>query len=144
MGRPDSARAGAERIWEGDFQLGDWLDPDAPPDDPADSKTDKDLVATAYFGWSARHVGRGRGGARPGRRGAALSSGWRTRSEPRHPPLRGGRRRLTSDAATAYALAVVFGLAPDEQTRQAYGDRLAELAAAGADAGSRPASSARR
>ena len=41
-----------------------------------------------------------------------------------------GGRRLTSDAATAYALAVVFGLAPDEQTRQAYGDRLAELAAA--------------
>ena len=123
-------RAGAERIWEGDFQLGDWLDPDAPPDDPADGKTDKDLVATAYLGWSARHVG------------AAAAVLGRADDEQRYERLADevraaftGRyaadgRRLTSDAATAYALAVVFGLAPDEQTRQAYGDRLAELAAA--------------
>ena len=28
----------------------------SPPEDPADGKTDKDLVATAYLGWSARHL----------------------------------------------------------------------------------------
>ncbi|KAH8594698.1 putative rhamnosidase [Bisporella sp. PMI_857] len=30
-------------------QLGDWLDPDAPPDDPAKGKTDPHLVANAYL-----------------------------------------------------------------------------------------------
>ena len=36
------------------FQLGDWLDPAAPPQDPADARTDRYLVATAYFAQSAR------------------------------------------------------------------------------------------
>jgi alpha-L-rhamnosidase len=123
-------RAGEERIWEGDFQLGDWLDPDAPPEDPADGKTDKDLVATAYLGWSARHVGEAAavlGRADDARRYERLADEVREAFTHRYAA---GGQRLTSDAATAYALAVVFGLAPDQQTRQAYGDRLAELAAA--------------
>ncbi|MFI7483353.1 family 78 glycoside hydrolase catalytic domain [Kocuria sp. M1R5S2] len=49
-------RAGEDRLWTGDFQLGDWLDPSAPPDDPAEAMTDRDLVASAYFSWSARHL----------------------------------------------------------------------------------------
>ena len=32
--------AGDRRLWEGRFQFGDWLDPDAPPERPADAKTD--------------------------------------------------------------------------------------------------------
>ena len=42
MGRRAARRlAGDRRLWEGTFQFGDWLDPDAPPDDlPADAKTD--------------------------------------------------------------------------------------------------------
>ncbi len=35
--------------------------------------------------------------------------------------------KLSSDAATAYALAIVFGLTPDAGARAAYGDRLAAL-----------------
>jgi alpha-L-rhamnosidase len=31
------------------FQLGDWLDPNAPPDDPAQASTDNVLVANAYL-----------------------------------------------------------------------------------------------
>jgi alpha-L-rhamnosidase len=31
------------------FQYGDWLDPDAPPNDPAGGKTDSQLVANAYL-----------------------------------------------------------------------------------------------
>ena len=123
-------RAGQERIWEGDFQLGDWLDPDAPPQDPADGKTDKDLVATAYLGWSARHVGAAAavlGRADDAQRYHGLADEVQVAFTRRY---RSDANHLTSDAATAYALAVVFGLAPDEQTRQAYGDRLAELAAA--------------
>lgn len=41
--------AGETHLWDTGFQLGDWLDPAAPPEDPADALPDKYLVATAYF-----------------------------------------------------------------------------------------------
>ena len=41
--------AGDDHVWDGSFQLGDWLDPTAPPDDPANGLTDPHLVATAYY-----------------------------------------------------------------------------------------------
>ena len=50
--------AGDDHLWNAGFQLGDWLDPSAPPQDPADGATDKYLVATGYFAWSARHLAR--------------------------------------------------------------------------------------
>ncbi|WP_234316709.1 family 78 glycoside hydrolase catalytic domain, partial [Streptomyces sp. NRRL S-15] len=50
------ALAGPTRLWDTGFQLGDWLDPAAPPDDPAAGRTDRYLVATAYFAQSARHL----------------------------------------------------------------------------------------
>jgi alpha-L-rhamnosidase len=39
--------AGERHLWEGDFQYGDWLDPTAPPEYPAEAKASQDLVATA-------------------------------------------------------------------------------------------------
>ena len=50
------ALAGETLLWPQMFQLGDWLDPDAPPDQPWRAKTDAVLVATAYFAQSARLV----------------------------------------------------------------------------------------
>jgi alpha-L-rhamnosidase len=118
--------AGPDRIWDEGYQLGDWLDPDAPPQDPAAGKTDKYLVATAYFAWSARHV-------------AAMAAAIGRTDDARHygeladqvgtaftRRYAAGDGRLTSDSATAYALAICFGLAPDQTA--SYGDRLAELA----------------
>ena len=122
--------AGPDRVWDEGFQLGDWLDPDAPPDDPADGKTDKHLVATAYFGWSARHVGAMAsvlGRADEARDYDRLADEVAAAFARRYGSDAG---KLSSDAATAYALAIIFGLAPDQQARQAYGDRLAELARA--------------
>jgi alpha-L-rhamnosidase len=123
--------AGPGRLWEEGFQLGDWLDPDAPPDDPAAAKTDKHLVATAYFAWSARHLGALAavlGRADEARDYERLADEVAAAFAGRYGAAAEGR--LTSDAATAYALTIVFGLAPDERARQAYGDRLAELASA--------------
>jgi alpha-L-rhamnosidase len=122
--------AGPDRIWDEGFQLGDWLDPDAPPDDPAAAKTDKYLVATAYFGWSARHAGAMAevlGRADEARHYGQLADQVRQAFAKRYAATDG---RLTSDAATAYALAIDFDLIPDQTVRQAYGHRLAELAAA--------------
>ena len=121
--------AGPARIWDQGFQLGDWLDPDAPPEDPGAGKTDKYLVATAYFGWSARHVAAMAevlGRDDDARRYGQLADEVREAFTQRYAAADG---RLTSDAPTAYALAIAFDLAP-EPVRRAYGDRLAELAEA--------------
>ena len=60
--------AGADRLWTGGFQFGDWLDPTAPPDAPFEAQADPDVVATAHLARSAEVVGPGRGGGRRRRR----------------------------------------------------------------------------
>ena len=61
----DSMRAWVDQVfaltgqtghWNTGFQLGDWLDPAAPPDRPGDSRTDRHLVATAYHAHTARRL----------------------------------------------------------------------------------------
>jgi len=43
-------RRGADGLWDPSFhQLGDWLDPSAPPDRPGEAKTDGTFVADAYL-----------------------------------------------------------------------------------------------
>ncbi len=105
--------AGESRLWNGSFQLGDWLDPTAPPEDPTKAMTDKHLVATAYFAWSARHL--------------AMSAAVLGKSDDELRYLTLSREVaaafareyihpdgiMTSDAQTAYALALVFDLFPD-------------------------------
>nr|WP_240555852.1 hypothetical protein [Plantibacter flavus] len=41
-------------LWSNTFQLGDWLDPSAPPDQPAKARVDSDIVASAYHARSLR------------------------------------------------------------------------------------------
>ena len=48
-----ASRRNEAGIWVGDFQLGDWLDPGAPPDKPASATTDRHFIATAYLAYSA-------------------------------------------------------------------------------------------
>jgi len=42
----------------GEFQFGDWLDPDAPGDRPHEAKTSSDYLANAFFAHSARLTAR--------------------------------------------------------------------------------------
>ncbi|ROS28338.1 alpha-L-rhamnosidase [Rathayibacter sp. PhB127] len=120
--------AGPSRLWDEGFQLGDWLDPDAPPQDPADAKTDRYLVATAYFAQSARRLGqtaRVLGREQDAERFLALAAEVRAAFVDRYVEPDG---RMASDAQTAYALALEFELLP-ESLRAAAGARLAELVA---------------
>ncbi|WP_432491473.1 family 78 glycoside hydrolase catalytic domain [Kineococcus auxinigenes] len=120
--------AGPGRLWNTGLQLGDWLDPAAPPDDPADARTDKYLVATAYFAHSARTLSRIAtvlGEHEDAERYGTLADEVRDAFTAEH--LRPGGR-LSSDAQTAYALAIVFDLLPGGE-RVAAGRRLAELVA---------------
>ncbi|NKY10426.1 alpha-L-rhamnosidase [Cellulomonas hominis] len=119
--------AGPGRICHGTEQLGDWLDPAAPPENPFEATTDRYLVATAYFAHSARRlaaVAAVLGEDALAARYAALADEVRA-AYGREYVLPGGR--LTSDSQTAYALTTVFGLWPDEAARAAGTARLAEL-----------------
>lgn len=48
----------ADGLLGGEFQFGDWLDPDAPPSEPWKAKCNGDFLANAFFAHSARLVAR--------------------------------------------------------------------------------------
>jgi len=119
--------SGPSRLWDTGFQLGDWLDPAAPPDDPADALTDRYLVATAYFAKSARTVAR-------------MAEALGLSDEQAHYDTLADEvvaafaaayvnddGTMTSDAQTAYALGLQFDLIADPVSRDAAAARLAEL-----------------
>lgn len=119
--------AGPDRLWNEGFQLGDWLDPAAPPQDPGDARTDRYLVATAYFARSARAVAdmagvldRTADAERYGAIADEVAAAFRTAYVK-------ADGTMTSDAQTAYALAIVFDLLADQTQREVAGARLAEL-----------------
>jgi alpha-L-rhamnosidase len=119
--------AGPSRLWDTGLQLGDWLDPTAPADDPAAGATDRYLIATAYFAWSARHVSL----AARELGNLADAEAYRQLAEEVAIAFRGRYLmeggRLTSDSQTAYAVAITFRLLGSDVLIRQAGDRLAEL-----------------
>lgn len=113
-------------LWDTGAQLGDWLDPDAPPENPAAAKADAGVVATACLYRSARFVAEAAnilGRDADAERYATLAGSVRTAFSVHYVTSDG---RITSDCATVYALAICFGLL-DPSTAQAAGDRLAGI-----------------
>jgi alpha-L-rhamnosidase len=122
-----AAIASPHKLWNTGYQLGDWLDPSAPPDRPDAGRTDPHIVATAYFARSAELLGRTAG---------VLG---RVEDESHYLSLAGQIRdafhaeyitpsgRVISDSATAYALTIQFALLRDEDQRKHAGRRLAEI-----------------
>ncbi|NTW41898.1 MAG: family 78 glycoside hydrolase catalytic domain, partial [Cellulomonadaceae bacterium] len=118
---------GENGLWVQDFQFGDWLDPAAPPDDAGAALTSSDIVATAYVVRSADLTAR-----------AARLLGESDAAE-RYEALADQARRgfreayvredgtMTSDAQTAYALALEFDLVTDPAVRERLGARLTAL-----------------
>ena len=98
-------------LWEGGNQLGDWLDPDAPPDDPGAAKADPSVVATACLYRSASFAAEAAdilGIEADAARWRALAARTRSAFQEHYVSAEG---RITSDCATVYALAIAFGLA---------------------------------
>jgi alpha-L-rhamnosidase len=119
--------AGESHLWDTGFQFGDWLDPTAPPDKPAQARTDKAIVASAYFVHSADLTAQAAevlGRAEDHKKYLALAAEARAAFVREYITPSG---RLMSDAETAYALALVFDLLPTAEQRQRAGDRLSEL-----------------
>ncbi|MEU0089808.1 family 78 glycoside hydrolase catalytic domain [Kribbella sp. NPDC006257] len=117
--------AGADLLWTGGFQFGDWLDPTAPPDNPFRAKADPDVLATAHLARSAQIVAEASAltgdasqeYAELARRvRAAFAAEYATE---------GGR--VLSDAPTTYAMALQWALLPTEEQRRRAGLRLADL-----------------
>jgi alpha-L-rhamnosidase len=121
--------AGPGRVWDTDAQLGDWLDPTAPPDDPGAAATSKVFVATAYFARSAALLARTAevlGHQEDAEHYRVLADEVRAALLGRY---HAGGGLLTEDAPTAYALALRFDLLTDDGDRAKAGARLAELVA---------------
>jgi alpha-L-rhamnosidase len=117
-------------LWDQGFQFGDWLDPDAPPDEPWRYKADPGVVATSCLYRSALTVaGVSRIIGRHSDAAAYQALADRTRSAFFAHYVRSDGT-ITSDAPTVYALAIAFGLL-EGNARQAAGDRLAELVRVG-------------
>lgn len=115
-------RAGDDLIWSGDFQFGDWLDPDAPPGRPADAKARADLVASAYMAHSLDLAART---ARLlGHLDEAEHYGELTRRARKSWWATFGPEAVTTQ--TGAAMALEFELAPPGEVK-AVGDRLHEL-----------------
>jgi alpha-L-rhamnosidase len=108
------------------MQLGDWLDPSAPPDQPWAARTDRALVATAYHARSARLVARAArvlGHEFVGDRYDRLADRIVNAFNTEYVTPNG---RVVSDSPTAYALALRFDLLPPDQHDRA-ADQLVEL-----------------
>ncbi len=109
-------------VWTSAFQFGDWLDPDAPPDQPWNAKASAELVATAYGAHAHDLVARVAAvldetdiAHLHAQRFAAMQQTWWA--------------RFADEAATTQtgcALALQFDLVPDD-ARCRLGDRLAAL-----------------
>ncbi|SPO00280.1 related to alfa-L-rhamnosidase [Cephalotrichum gorgonifer] len=116
-----------DALWSDDsFQLGDWLDPLAPPDNPAQSQTDAHNVANAFLVNSLAIMAKICALLeKPAE--AAKFSDWhaRARQQFRHLYVTPAGF-VSSDSQTAYALAIVFDLLEKDQLPTA-GARLDRL-----------------
>ncbi|KAL3443158.1 bacterial alpha-L-rhamnosidase domain protein [Aspergillus insuetus] len=108
------------------YQLGDWLDPNAPPNDPQKAVTDPTLVANAFLArcltlmaQTSTMLGRNED--------ASFFEDWYTNARNEFvEEYVSPSGRLISDSQTAYALAICFDLLSPDQTTIA-GNRLAEI-----------------
>ena len=119
--------AGSNHLWSGGFQFGDWLDPSAPPENPAQAKTDSDIVATAYFFHSTARLAaaaRELGHVDDAGHFEELAESIRTAFLREYVTPAG---RMVSDAHTAYSIALAFRVLIDREMVALAGARLAEL-----------------
>ncbi|PKS06087.1 hypothetical protein jhhlp_007921 [Lomentospora prolificans] len=124
-----SIRRSPDDLWTEDlWQLGDWLDPNAPPHDPGLARTDGVLVADAFLVHVTdlmAEIAAVLGEATDAARYASDAARLRNRFQEKYISRKG---LVVGDSQTALALALVFGLHgdyPAQKTTAA--DRLSRL-----------------
>lgn len=119
--------AGDDHLWNSGFQFGDWLDPTAPPEEPARAAADPYVVATAYYARSSSLLADAAatlGHDEDAVRYRALASLITNAFNAEYVSPSG---RVLSDCQTVYALALCWDLITDASARRAAGERLVEL-----------------
>ncbi|HEY5980622.1 MAG TPA: family 78 glycoside hydrolase catalytic domain [Microlunatus sp.] len=117
-------------LWDTGFQLGDWLDPTAPPENPFLAKADKYVIATACLYRSAALTARSAavlGRVDDEAEFAGLAARTRAAFGEHYVGVDGA---IASDCPTVYAMAIAFDLLEPE-TELLAGRRLATLVAEG-------------
>ncbi|MFI6792085.1 family 78 glycoside hydrolase catalytic domain [Nonomuraea sp. NPDC050383] len=114
-------------LWSSGFQFGDWLDPDAPPENAGGGKTDRHLVAAAYLARTTREMADTARILDTADAAHFASLAERTREAFRAEYVT-QNGRVAGETATAYALAICFDLLDSAQEAHA-GTRLAQLVA---------------
>lgn len=123
--------SGHTGLWNTGFQLGDWLDPTAPPEDPGKSHTDKYLVATAYHVRTARIVAETAellGLSADATHYRALADKATAAFQTEFISESG---RIVSDTPTSIAVALIFDLFDNDDQVAHAGARLRELVGQG-------------
>ena len=114
-------------LWDSGFQFGDWLDPDAGPDQPWAAKADTAVVATACMYRTARLTAQAAGllGKYDDEASFdALAARVRNAFAEHYVAADG---TISSDCTTVYALAIAFDVLLTPELREFAGNRLAEL-----------------
>ncbi|RDV11636.1 alpha-L-rhamnosidase [Arthrobacter sp. RT-1] len=114
-------------LWDQGFQFGDWLDPDAAPDEPWAAKADTGVVATACLYRTARitaQTARLLGKTDDAAYFEQLAGRVRASFAEHYVAADG---TIRSDCTTVYALAIAFDVLHTEGLREFAGNRLAEL-----------------
>ncbi|MGZ4662748.1 MAG: alpha-L-rhamnosidase-related protein, partial [Arthrobacter sp.] len=114
-------------LWDSGFQFGDWLDPDAAPDQPWAAKADTAVVATACMYRTARLTAQAAGLLGKHDDEAhfeALAARVRNAFAEHYVAASG---TIRSDCTTVYALAIAFDVLETPELRGFAGNRLAEL-----------------
>ncbi|KAL4934277.1 glycoside hydrolase family 78 protein [Aspergillus undulatus] len=119
---------GPDGLWDDTlFQLGDWLDPTAPPDQPGNSRTDGTLVADAYLVYITGLVARISSILNENQNASRYETDQRTLKFRFQTKYISPSGLLIGDTQTALSLALVFNLHDDTQQAAAAGERLARL-----------------
>jgi alpha-L-rhamnosidase len=109
------------------LQLGDWLDPDAPPDSPGEAKTNNHLVANAFLVRSLdlmSKISSILGNSTDAKTYADDTAAVKKAFADEYISPNG---RMTSDSQTAYALGISFDLFPLPDQKKRAASRLAQI-----------------
>lgn len=119
---------GPDRLWDDTlFQLGDWLDPTAPPDAPGNARTDGTLVADAYLVHVTKIISEMSTILHESADAARYWEDYKALKSLFQNKYISPAGYLVSDTQTALALAIVFDLIPTTEQITAAGTRLARL-----------------
>tara|TARA_R110002060_G_scaffold24849_7_gene33804 strand:- start:1320 stop:1901 length:582 start_codon:yes stop_codon:yes gene_type:complete len=116
---------GPNRLWSKTaHQLGDWLDPSAPPQDPGKALTDSQLVANAYLVHITALLAKISTILGYHERAATYQREFEELKIVFQNEYITPNGRLASDSQTAYALVICFDLCATNQQKEGSGDRL--------------------